>query len=156
MNRSRDGLHQKAVARSLRSSREDSALPHEGRPAPDVHAPDRKYPLFRPVTGEAIPAKPLRVTKTEKMMSEVLNCDADGCGHVESVGKITADMVNMPCPKCGANLLTEEDWQAWQPFSDLLGILNNVADGEATKAADAVTLKVGLHGKTTKIEIERP
>jgi hypothetical protein len=43
-------------------------------------------------------------------MSEFLKCDAAGCDHRETVGEITADMVGKACPKCGSNLLTEEDW----------------------------------------------
>lgn len=43
-------------------------------------------------------------------MSEFLKCDAEGCDHVEDVAEITVDMVGKPCPKCGANLLTPEDW----------------------------------------------
>lgn len=84
-------------------------------------------------------------------MSEVLNCDAQGCDHVESVGKITADMVGMPCPKCGANLLTEQDWRNWQPFSSLLPAISGI-DGDEEE--QKVNLRVGLHGSKVTIEIE--
>ena len=47
-------------------------------------------------------------------MGEFLKCDADGCDHVESVTEITEAMVGMPCPKCGASLLTQSDWDAWR------------------------------------------
>lgn len=87
-------------------------------------------------------------------MAEVLNCDADGCGHVEDVGTITADMVDMPCPVCGANLLTKEDWVAWQPYSAVLSSVQEIVDPEAT--GEKVVLRVGLHGPKTSIEIERP
>lgn len=84
-------------------------------------------------------------------MSEVLNCDAQGCDHVEPVGKITADMVGVPCPKCGANLLTEDDWRNWQPFSSFLSAINGIDGGEQDQK---VSLRVGLHGSKTTIEIE--
>lgn len=82
-------------------------------------------------------------------MSEVLNCDAAGCDHVEPVGRITQDMVDMPCPVCGANLLTKADWIAWQPYSALLSAVSSLPksdDGAETE------FRVGLHGATTKIE----
>lgn len=46
-------------------------------------------------------------------MSEFLKCDADGCDHLEHMVEITADMVGKPCPKCGANLLTQHDFDVY-------------------------------------------
>ena len=46
-------------------------------------------------------------------MAEFLKCDALGCDHVEQVEAITADMVGKLCPKCGASLLTQGDWEVW-------------------------------------------
>ena len=86
-------------------------------------------------------------------MSEVLNCDAPDCDHVEGVGKITADMVGLPCPACGSNLLTEADWIAWQPYSALLSAASKLpvsGNGPLTE------FRVGLHGATTKIEFGPP
>lgn len=34
-------------------------------------------------------------------MSEVLNCDAGGCGHVEHVGTITPEHVGAACLNVG-------------------------------------------------------
>jgi len=80
--------------------------------------------------------------------------DAEWCDHVEDVGTITADMVDMLCPVCGSNLLTEEDWIAWQPYSAVLGAVQEMVDPEAT--GEKVVLRVGLHGPKTSIEIQRP
>mgnify|MGYP003653020939 CR=1 FL=1 len=82
-------------------------------------------------------------------MSEVLNCDAAGCGHIEQVGKITADMVGLACPRCGSDLLTEADWIAWQPYSALLSAASSMPK---TDDGPKVEFRVGLHGATTKIE----
>lgn len=46
-------------------------------------------------------------------MADFLKCDADGCDHREVVGLITADMVGRSCPKCGANLLTQGDYDIY-------------------------------------------
>lgn len=88
-------------------------------------------------------------------MSEVLKCDAENCGHVEQVGKITADMVGMPCPVCGSNLLTEEDWVAWQPISELLDVVNRLGGSGVAGVGDKMSLRVGLHGPKTTIEFDR-
>lgn len=42
-----------------------------------------------------------------------LVCDAEGCDHRQDVDDITADMIGTPCPKCGANLLTEQDYRTF-------------------------------------------
>jgi len=46
-------------------------------------------------------------------MTKFLKCDAAECDHVEHIEAITADMVGKPCPKCGANLLTQGDWDVY-------------------------------------------
>ncbi len=88
-------------------------------------------------------------------MSEVLNCDAVDCSHVEAVGKITAEMVGMPCPECGANLLTAEDWEAWKPFSALFSAIAASPVPDAPSEGDKVSVRVGLHGAKTTIEFDR-
>lgn len=86
-------------------------------------------------------------------MTEVLNCDADGCGHVEPVARITAGHVGMPCPKCGESLLTEADWQAWKPIQALL----LAAESAGQDSSDGkVELNVRLHGDKTTVEITKP
>lgn len=87
-------------------------------------------------------------------MGEFLKCDSQDCDHVEQVGIITADMIDMPCPKCGANLLTAEDWEAWQPFSEMLGLVSDLTASSPTSDKPKVAMCVGLHGKKTTIEIE--
>jgi len=45
---------------------------------------------------------------------QYLRCDRDGCDHVESIPKLQAEMIGKPCPKCGDNLLTKEDFAHWE------------------------------------------
>jgi hypothetical protein len=82
-------------------------------------------------------------------MSEVLNCDAAGCSHVEHVGKITVEMVGLACPACGSNLLTQADWIAWQPYS---AILSEASSLPKSDDGPKVEFRVRLHGATTRIE----
>jgi len=87
------------------------------------------------------------------MRDEVLNCDAPECEHVEKVGVITADMVDMPCPACGSNLLTSEDWVGWKAVSEIMAVVEKIAPD--SDGGPKVSMRVGLHGKKTRIEIEQ-
>tara|TARA_R110000744_G_scaffold361442_1_gene469201 strand:- start:7 stop:276 length:270 start_codon:yes stop_codon:yes gene_type:complete len=87
------------------------------------------------------------------MIDEHLKCDADDCSHVQVVGEITAEMVDMPCPKCGSNLLTPGDWESWQGMRALFDAVKSVIP-EGDDDGPKVAMRVGLHGKKTSIEIE--
>lgn len=88
------------------------------------------------------------------MTDEVLKCDADGCDHVEAVGTITQAMVDMACPKCGANLLTMEDWLAWEPIQQVMRAFEGLNLSGVASVNDKLAMRVGLHGSKTTIEIE--
>jgi len=79
-------------------------------------------------------------------MSEFLKCDATGCDHLETVESITGDMVGKPCPKCGANLLTQNDWdhyeRVFRPYVDTLTELGLI---QGAKPGDAGVMRVGFH-----------
>lgn len=56
-----------------------------------------------------------------------LKCDAVGCDHVEfHEGHITLGMIGKECPKCGANLLTEEDYYAGLEVGRYLELLESL------------------------------
>lgn len=56
-----------------------------------------------------------------------LKCDAVGCDHVEfHEGHITLGMIGKECPKCGANLLTEEDYYAGLELEQYLELLDSL------------------------------
>ena len=61
-------------------------------------------------------------------MNDFLKCDARGCDHFENIA-VTIEVVGKPCPKCGANLCTQEDFVI---FKSLVA---------ATRAATEVVLK---------------
>lgn len=85
-------------------------------------------------------------------MMEVLNCDAPGCGHVEPVREITEAMVGMPCPKCGADLLTMEDWRGWQAHRAVLqaaeALSKQIGEG------DGMMLSLRYHNGAVRIEAD--
>lgn len=87
-------------------------------------------------------------------MSSVLSCDAAGCGHVEPVEAILEADIGRLCPKCGANLLTREDFDYWaahiEPMVRALEDLGLVRDGQPD--GGEASLFFGHHaGKTTII-----
>lgn len=45
-----------------------------------------------------------------------IKCDADGCDYQDESAKFEnyKDYLGKPCPKCGANLLTEADYKSVQ------------------------------------------
>ena len=54
---------------------------------------------------------------------EYLKCDALGCSHVELVDKVYEKYINMPCPVCGENLLTQEDYDDYLKVKEKYQIL---------------------------------
>jgi hypothetical protein len=55
-----------------------------------------------------------------------LICDAAGCGHVELVEAITSDLIGRSCPKCGADLLTAEDFKNAKTIETAVSICNDL------------------------------
>ena len=90
-------------------------------------------------------------------MSQFLKCDAPNCDHHEDVPEITAEMVGKECPKCGANLLTETDWNMYstvmKPAMDMmeaLGISRPFVEG------DPEHLKLRVHGHNGNLTMGFP
>ena len=89
-------------------------------------------------------------------MQEVLNCDNPDCGHVEHVGEIREAHVDMPCPVCGENLLTREDWIGWKPYQAVMKASEELARKAGGQGGGAPTeMRVGLHDGRTTITIDR-
>lgn len=82
---------------------------------------------------------------TDSYNVEYLKCDALGCDHTEFVGLVEGEHIGKPCPKCGASLLTEEDYVACIEVREKikflveLGILGN-PNGEPTPGTPMVDI----------------
>ena len=72
-----------------------------------------------------------------------LKCDATGCYYVETIPELTAALIGKPCPKCGANLLTTEDYEAWQNALFLIKLFNVIC-GPVESTKDDVSKSVIL------------
>ena len=86
-----------------------------------------------------------------KLSTEFLKCDADDCIHVEQVGAITGDMVNMPCPVCGSNLLTLDDWEKWSAL--IKPILKAFPHQEIDGTEDGPMIKATVHLHDNKVTV---
>jgi len=57
-----------------------------------------------------------------------LKCDAEGCDYFNE--KVTVDdyelWVNAPCPECGANLLSEADYELTKTISEFSDAINEI------------------------------
>lgn len=65
-------------------------------------------------------------------------------------------MVGTPCPKCGANLLTEEDAEQWmkhiQPVTDMMRELGLLSD-QPVDPSDATATALSLHLHQNKLTL---
>jgi len=87
-----------------------------------------------------------------------LQCDTAGCDHVQNVADITEDMIGTPCPKCGASLLTKEDFEASRnifAMAKILEAMGMMAD-PATADENSVRMSVHHHNGDTTIKISDP
>lgn len=83
---------------------------------------------------------------------EFLKCDADGCDHIETVPVVSEGLIGKPCPKCGADLLTREDYDGHTAIIASIKILNDALPSSGDEA-ERVPLRVNPHAGKINIEI---
>lgn len=90
-----------------------------------------------------------------------LRCDAPGCGYVTPDTKPFAkEMIGLPCPKCGASLLTERDYNAAERLLSVVDTINMIFGPifgrvpSAKNAKEFETVKVGHHHGRWDIEFK--
>ena len=90
------------------------------------------------------------------MQGMFLQCDAPGCDHVEQVDGISEEHIGKECPKCGANLLTEEDFEDFRPMADLINVFNKagLTTDDPTRS-DLPTVSMHTHKGKTTIAIDK-
>lgn len=86
-------------------------------------------------------------------MAFFLSCDVVDCDHREDVDDILESDIGKPCPKCGANLLTAEDFEVFdkqfKPAMEMMKTLGLLADPGS--GADGKLLSINYHAGTTTI-----
>lgn len=84
--------------------------------------------------------------------SLTLKCDAAGCGYAEPHKAMTADLIGKPCPKCGANLLTEKDYLDAK-FVERAAELMNELIGPIEPSGNVVPVSVNPHAGDWNIKL---
>ena len=57
-----------------------------------------------------------------------LKCDNPNCDYVNEFVPASdyKNWVNCPCPKCGANLLTQEDYKSHKKLLSMINVINRI------------------------------
>lgn len=81
----------------------------------------------------------------QENLIECDNCDyvipnPDGC-----VGADLKGYVDKPCPKCGANLLTKEDYELWEKHLEALRFSSKFILSSDAVGDDVVQVSVKVH-----------
>ena len=91
--------------------------------------------------------------KMKAMSFEIkgIKCDAQGCDYNDDTAKFEEydQWLNKPCPKCGANLLTETDLNACKAMMGMADILNE-AIGDVPDGLETARIRFHMDGKGIK------
>lgn len=74
-----------------------------------------------------------------------LKCDAPGCDYVDPTAPVDETQLNRPCPKCGANLLTEADLANVRLLQYITHAVN-VECGPAQDGAERESIRFEMNG----------
>lgn len=82
-----------------------------------------------------------------------IKCDNKSCDFIDQSVTIQdfSSWLNKPCPKCGANLFTQKDYDSLTEMLLLTGTLNKILP--PTKLKDAVCNPIKMNG-TGKMKLE--
>ena len=90
-----------------------------------------------------------------EIVKPALKCDADGCGHEETIDEIKASHIGTPCPKCGANLLTEEDYKNSLRLLAIARCINEIVGPVKTDPnANGSLISFNPHGDSLTIKVK--
>jgi len=76
-----------------------------------------------------------------------IKCDNKECDFNDMSVKFEeyTEWLNKPCPKCGSNLLTQQDYDAIKTMIDIVGIVNEVVP-EVKEDEQLYKMSVDFHG----------
>lgn len=86
-----------------------------------------------------------------------LKCDADGCSHVEEIERLERELIGKECPVCGANMLTEEDFQHRLKVEGIIALMRafGIATDEANATKHHVKVEVNPRGGELNLKIKK-
>jgi len=111
------------------------------------------------------------MNKNVEMIEGGLQCDNPSCDWVDK--SITFDQmfewINSPCPKCGENVLTEQDYKNVVDMNNIVNYVNSLSEEEISEQSkgfdlkafgdflptDLLSMTVDLHKKITITDIKK-
>ncbi|MET3505476.1 hypothetical protein [Halalkalibacter oceani] len=83
-----------------------------------------------------------------------IKCDTKDCDYNDDSVKVEeySEWLNKPCPKCGGNLLTQDDYDNVRMMINLTNVLNAVLP-TPTEDEEFFNIKVDMNG-TGKIDMK--
>lgn len=93
--------------------------------------------------------------KNVEMTSGGIICDNPKCDYADETVTVEMydDFLNKPCPKCGENLLTEEDLDLVMRLRSLGNFLNSLSPEQIEELNKAQRYEVEPEMKNKKIEV---
>ena len=91
-----------------------------------------------------------------KNMLEIkgIKCDAEGCNYRDDTVNVDdySEYLNTPCPVCGANLLTQEDFDTVARLFEMVDVLKGMGLS-GKKVKDSKKVKLNMNG-TGNVDFE--
>jgi len=84
---------------------------------------------------------------------EYLKCDTPSCDYLEMTPIVVED-IGKPCPKCGANLLTQDDFIDYRKMKAGIDAVNEVVLAANPKAPMPMTLMATHNGQVSRKNVE--
>lgn len=81
-----------------------------------------------------------------------LKCDEPNCNVEIDCPDYGPQYIDTPCPECGANLLTKEDFDDAEPMRLMFAILEKAGLTKDSAAKDAVEVRFNQHNGKTALE----
>jgi hypothetical protein len=84
---------------------------------------------------------------------EYLKCDTPSCDYFEMM-PVVVELVGKPCPKCGASLLTQDDYIDYRKMKAGIDATNEVVLAANPKAPMPMTLMATHNGQVRRKNVE--
>lgn len=92
--------------------------------------------------------------KALEMNISGIKCDNPNCDYVNMDAKFEEydKWLNKPCPRCGANLLTEKDYKTTMAIVKMVSAMNNILPGRK-QDEEVSTMEINMNG-TGSVDID--
>lgn len=87
-----------------------------------------------------------------QVVGAFLKCDAPGCDHKEAVPDILPEYIGKPCPKCGASLCTQEDFESIKKLDAAWSVINEIIGPVDAPDSAFDLISFNPHGDTLTIK----